>query len=240
MPCSIPVLRAKARHSSLTGHPAQTARASSTWPMAGPVVPMGKNRSGSSCKQAARSRQSLEEGIRTGPGAPWRVREVDRSSPGLNNIRSDPHDGCRARQEAPAANPTVLKLALSCPRSLSAGVRPAARTRHLGAERLGRSRNRVTFETSAGPSSTIVQDRVAFVQCTRGPLGRNGHHRWKSTIQQYPTRHQLSARTLIRWFRLTVPSTVSTLSTASRPADPDSKIQQRPNRKPAVVVDVDG
>ena len=46
------------RHSARTGHRAQTALASSIWHSAGRVVPIGKNSSGSSSRQADRERQS--------------------------------------------------------------------------------------------------------------------------------------------------------------------------------------
>ena len=52
------VARAKSRHGSSASQPRQTRLAASIWSMAGPVVPMGKNRSGSVFLQAARSRQS--------------------------------------------------------------------------------------------------------------------------------------------------------------------------------------
>src|SRR6476469_6605045 len=48
------------RQVSTTSHRRHTALASSIWRMAGPVFPMGKNSSGSSSRQAARSRQSMK------------------------------------------------------------------------------------------------------------------------------------------------------------------------------------
>jgi hypothetical protein len=43
----------------MTSQPRQTALARSVWSMAGPVIPMGKNSSGSWSRQAALVRQSL-------------------------------------------------------------------------------------------------------------------------------------------------------------------------------------
>ena len=50
-----------------TGQTRQTALACSAWSRAGPVVPTGKNSSGSSPRQAARSRQPLPPGPGAGP-----------------------------------------------------------------------------------------------------------------------------------------------------------------------------
>ncbi len=59
-PASWPDSMAHLRHMSITGQRRQTALASSICRMAGPVFPMGKNSSGSSSRQAARSRQSMK------------------------------------------------------------------------------------------------------------------------------------------------------------------------------------
>ena len=56
-PCSTPASRAQVRHSATTGQRRQMVRASSACRMAGPVLPIGKNSSGSSVRQAARCRQ---------------------------------------------------------------------------------------------------------------------------------------------------------------------------------------
>lgn len=58
-PESWPVSRAQRRQSSTTGHRRHTALASSIWTNAGPVLPIGKNNSGSSSRQAASWRQSM-------------------------------------------------------------------------------------------------------------------------------------------------------------------------------------
>src|SRR5712672_1428889 len=49
---------AHVRHGVRTGQVWQIRLALSTWRSAGPAVPNGKNRSGSTCRQAASSRQS--------------------------------------------------------------------------------------------------------------------------------------------------------------------------------------
>ena len=53
-PWSCPASRAHARHCSRTSQRRQTALASSIWRMAGPVLPIGKNSSGSSSRHAER------------------------------------------------------------------------------------------------------------------------------------------------------------------------------------------
>ncbi len=58
-PASCPVSSAHFRQVSMTGQRRQTALASSICCRAGPVLPIGKNSSGSSSKQAARLRQSI-------------------------------------------------------------------------------------------------------------------------------------------------------------------------------------
>jgi len=50
---------AQLRQSSMTSQRRQTALASSVWMSAGPVLPMGKNNSGSKPRQAARSRHVI-------------------------------------------------------------------------------------------------------------------------------------------------------------------------------------
>src|SRR4030095_744728 len=57
------------RHSSRTGQSAQIALADCTWASAGPVVPTGKNNSGSTSRQRARWRQSID--ILTFRCKPW-------------------------------------------------------------------------------------------------------------------------------------------------------------------------
>jgi hypothetical protein len=54
-----PVSIAQARHWLTTGQPLHTDLASASWTCAGSVVPMGKNSSGSSVRQAARWRQLM-------------------------------------------------------------------------------------------------------------------------------------------------------------------------------------
>ena len=58
-PWSWPASNAHCRHCSRTSQRRHTCLASSIWRMAGPVLPMGKNSSGSSSRQAERSRQSM-------------------------------------------------------------------------------------------------------------------------------------------------------------------------------------
>ena len=58
-PASCAVSRAHWRQGSRTGHNVQMALAASTWASAGPVVPTGKNSSGSTSRQRARWRQSI-------------------------------------------------------------------------------------------------------------------------------------------------------------------------------------
>src|SRR4051794_11668534 len=69
----------------MTGHLRQTALASSICNRAGPVLPIGKNSSGSSSRQAARWRQSI----------------------GIGLLRGDQSSGCRA--------PTLVKRFTSNP-----------------------------------------------------------------------------------------------------------------------------
>src|SRR4029453_2174967 len=59
MPLSWVVVRAYSRQACCTSHVRHTALAFSICSMAGPVVPTGKNRSGSVSRQALSSRQSL-------------------------------------------------------------------------------------------------------------------------------------------------------------------------------------
>ncbi len=54
---------AQLRQGSTTSQRPQTALASSIWTSAGPVFPLGKNRSGSTRRQAARSRQVIRIGL---------------------------------------------------------------------------------------------------------------------------------------------------------------------------------
>ena len=60
-PESWPVSKAHRKQSSTTGQRRQTALASSIWTKAGPVLPIGKNNSGSSSRQAASWRQSMRD-----------------------------------------------------------------------------------------------------------------------------------------------------------------------------------
>lgn len=60
-PESWPVSSAHRKQSSTTGQRRQTALASSIWTNAGPVLPIGKNNSGSSSRQAASWRQSMRD-----------------------------------------------------------------------------------------------------------------------------------------------------------------------------------
>src|ERR1700719_1683465 len=57
MPEAAPSSSAHARHRFRTGQARQIRLASLIWSSAGPVVPIGKNRSGSASRQAASSRQ---------------------------------------------------------------------------------------------------------------------------------------------------------------------------------------
>src|SRR6188768_3425885 len=59
MPASWLVARANSRHSSLTVHAPQIRRAVSICSTAGPLLPMGKNTSGSESRQAERVRHAL-------------------------------------------------------------------------------------------------------------------------------------------------------------------------------------
>src|SRR4030095_12446963 len=68
-PASWAVSSAHWRHSSRTGQSAQIALADCTWASAGPVVPTGKNNSGSTSRQRARWRQSID--ILTFRCKPW-------------------------------------------------------------------------------------------------------------------------------------------------------------------------
>src|ERR1700750_1986661 len=56
MPEAAPSSSAHARHGFRTGQARQIRLASLIWSSAGPVVPIGKNRSGSASRQAASSR----------------------------------------------------------------------------------------------------------------------------------------------------------------------------------------
>ena len=58
-PWSCPASRAHCRHCSRTSQRRHTCLASSIWRMAGPVLPIGKNSSGSSSRHAERWRQSM-------------------------------------------------------------------------------------------------------------------------------------------------------------------------------------
>ena len=60
-PWSCPASRAHARHCSRTSQRRHTCLASSIWRMAGPVLPIGKNSSGSSSRHAERWRQSMAD-----------------------------------------------------------------------------------------------------------------------------------------------------------------------------------
>ena len=62
-PWSWPASRAQARHCSRTSQRRQTCLASSIWRIAGPVLPIGKNSSGSSSRHAERLRQSMGGGF---------------------------------------------------------------------------------------------------------------------------------------------------------------------------------
>ena len=61
-PWSCPASSAHARHCSRTSQRRHTCLASSIWRMAGPVLPIGKNSSGSSSRHAERWRQSMARG----------------------------------------------------------------------------------------------------------------------------------------------------------------------------------
>ena len=62
-PWSWPASRAQARHCSRTSQRRHTCLASSIWRIAGPVLPIGKNSSGSSSRHAERLRQSMAGGF---------------------------------------------------------------------------------------------------------------------------------------------------------------------------------
>lgn len=64
IPSVCPVRTAQSRHCRTTGHPPHTALASSIWWSVSPPFPMGKKRSGSSRRQAARSCQGAAESSR--------------------------------------------------------------------------------------------------------------------------------------------------------------------------------
>src|SRR5260370_42337603 len=62
-PSATPLLSAQARHWICTGQTRQIRFASSIWLSAAPVLPIGKNRSGSASRQAISSRQFTYTGL---------------------------------------------------------------------------------------------------------------------------------------------------------------------------------
>ena len=100
-PWSCPASRAHARHCSRTSQRRHTCLASSIWRMAGPVLPIGKNSSGSSSRHAERWRQSMagvsffRDSLEQRVGASW-PREGSRCG------RASGHGGHRPTRVAPA------------------------------------------------------------------------------------------------------------------------------------------
>jgi hypothetical protein len=91
-PASCAVSSAHCRQGSRTGHSVQMALAASTWASAGPVVPTGKNSSGSTSRQRARWRQS----IYSLAFLRLRLRNPSRSRPDTNRAIS--HLPCATRR----------------------------------------------------------------------------------------------------------------------------------------------
>jgi len=131
-PSVTPFSRAQARHGVRAGQARQIRFASLIWRSAGPVAPIGKNRSGSAWRQAASLRQVARGGHRWGPRGRYQP-TIRRASPGGSRAasagRSDA-SRCSRRRSRPAARARPGALAgtrARCARATHRGRWPSVR-----------------------------------------------------------------------------------------------------------------